>query len=279
MLELVSVDYIYQGGIVALTGIDLAFGRGEKVALLGANGAGKTTALNLCNGTLRPSRGAVRLNGAPVTYDRNGLRTLRQAVGLVLQDPDDQLFAASVFEDVSFGPANLGIPEAEVRQRVETSLEIMRMRDLADRPTHMLSFGQRKRTAIAGALAMRPAYLLLDEPAAGLDPEGMMQLMEILDQVAADGTAIVMATHDMDAAYGWADRIVIFGRGTIAAAGGPESVFADQALLKELHLHPPLLWEVNRIVSDASGGAAPDEGRGREATLARLRAVLAAPKR
>ncbi len=244
MLEVIDVDYAYPGGIAALSAINVAIRPGEKVAVLGANGAGKTTLLNMLNGTFRPSRGAVKLDGVPVNYDRQGLRHLRQTVGMVLQDPDDQLFAASVFEDVSFGPANLGLAVPAIEARVEAALTAMHILDLAQRPTHMLSFGQRKRVAIAGILAMAPRYLLLDEPSAGLDPDGIAQLMASLQDISAAGTAILMATHDMDAAYAWADRILIFGAGRIAAAGDPETVFADRALLAQLRLAPPLIWEI-----------------------------------
>ncbi|WP_374651745.1 energy-coupling factor ABC transporter ATP-binding protein [Dongia sp.] len=256
MLELIDADYAYPGGITALSAVNIAIRPGEKVALLGANGAGKTTLLNVLNGTLRPAGGALQLDGQPVRYDRGGLRHLRQRVGMVLQDPDDQLFAASVFEDVSFGPSNLDLGEAMVAQRVTAALEAMQVVDLADRPTHMLSFGQRKRVAIAGILAMEPRYLLLDEPSAGLDPDGVGQLMSALGNVSQAGTAIVMATHDMDAAYAWADRILIFGEGRIAAAGDPEAVFVDRDLLSRLRLTPPLLWEIGELLRRSKVGAA-----------------------
>jgi cobalt/nickel transport system ATP-binding protein len=277
MLELVGVDYAYPGGIAALSAVDISIRPGEKVALLGANGAGKTTLLNVLNGTLRPDRGQLRLDGAPVRYDRAGLRQLRQTVGMVLQDPDDQLFAASVFEDVSFGPANLDLAEATIAARVERALAAMQIADLADRPTHMLSFGQRKRAAIAGILAMEPRYLLLDEPSAGLDPDGVMQLMAALRNVSKSGTAIIMATHDMDSAYAWADRILIFGQGQIMAAGDAEAVFADRALLARLGLAPPLLWEVGEVIR-ASGKLPSTQGlpRERAEALAGLHALLTA---
>jgi cobalt/nickel transport system ATP-binding protein len=225
---------------------------GEKVAILGANGAGKSTLLSILNGTIRPARGVLRLNGSEVRYDRSGLRELRRQVGMVLQDPDDQLFAASVFEDVSFGPANLGLTEAEIIERVDAALRAVEIADLRDRPTHMLSFGQRKRVAIAGIVAMQPRYLLLDEPSAGLDPIGVTQLMATLARISAADTAIMLATHDVDTAYAWADRIVIFGAGRIARSGAPDTVFADAEVLTELRMRPPLIWEVARALR-ASG--------------------------
>jgi cobalt/nickel transport system ATP-binding protein len=204
------------------------------------------------NGTLRPQRGVLRLNGVDVRYDRSRLRELRGHVGMVLQDPDDQLFAASVFEDVSFGPANMGLAEAEIIERVDAALHAAEIADLRDRPTHMLSFGQRKRVAIAGIVAMRPRYLLLDEPSAGLDPIGVTQLMATLARISLADTAIMLATHDVDTAYAWADRIVIFGAGRIARSGPPDTVFGDAEVLKELRMRPPLVWEVARALR-ASG--------------------------
>lgn len=248
MLDMIGVDYAYPGGIAALSGVSLSLSPGEKVAILGANGAGKSTLLSILNGTIRPARGVLRLNGSDVRYDRNSLRELRGQVGMVLQDPDDQLFAASVFEDVSFGPANMGLAEPEIVERVDAALHALEIADLRDRPTHMLSFGQRKRVAIAGIVAMRPRYLLLDEPSAGLDPLGVTQLMAALARISAADTAIMLATHDVDTAYAWADRIVIFGAGRIARSGSPETVFADAEVLKELRMRPPLVWEIARAL-------------------------------
>jgi cobalt/nickel transport system ATP-binding protein len=248
MLEMIGVDYAYAGGIAALSGVSLSVSPGERVAILGANGAGKSTLLSILNGSMRPARGVLRLNGSEVRYDRSGLRELRRQVGMVLQDPDDQLFAASVFEDVSFGPANLGLTEAEIIERVDAALRAVEIADLRDRPTHMLSFGQRKRVAIAGIVAMQPRYLLLDEPSAGLDPIGVTQLMAALARISAADTAIMLATHDVDTAYAWADRIVIFGAGRIARSGAPDTVFADAEMLTELRMRPPLIWEVARAL-------------------------------
>jgi cobalt/nickel transport system ATP-binding protein len=273
MLEMIGVDYAYPGGIAALSGVSLGVSPGEKVAILGANGAGKSTLLSILNGSLRPNRGVLRLNGSDVRYDRNGLRELRGQVGMVLQDPDDQLFAASVFEDVSFGPANMGLTESEIVERVDAALQAVEIADLRDRPTHMLSFGQRKRVAIAGIVAMQPRYLLLDEPSAGLDPIGVTQLMAALARISATETAIMLATHDVDTAYAWADRIVIFGAGRIARSGPPDTAFADGDVLKELRMRPPLIWEVARALR--AHGAIDDSGpmpRDRDAIIRQIAA-------
>lgn len=241
MLEARGLVHHYPGGVTALDHVDLAIPAGGRLAILGANGAGKSTLLLALAGAIRTDQGQVVLDGTPVTHDRKGLTRLRHRVGLVFQDPDDQLFAATVAEDVSFGPLNLGLTAAEARERTAGALAMMGVAHLADRATHMLSFGQRKRVAIAGLLAMRPGILLLDEPTAGLDPAGVDELMQRLDAVAGAGTAVVVATHDMDLANGWADRVAVFGRGRIVLDGAPDTVFEDEVLLSGLGLRLPML--------------------------------------
>ncbi|MFD8520065.1 energy-coupling factor ABC transporter ATP-binding protein [Streptomyces capillispiralis] len=205
LVALRGVSFAYEDGPPVLTGLDFEVREGRALALLGRNGSGKTTLMRLLSGGLRPSGGELTVEGRAVRYDRRGLTALRTTVQLVVQDPDDQLFAASVGQDVSFGPLNLGLPDAEVRARVAESLAALDITALADRPTHLLSYGQRKRTAIAGAVAMRPRVLILDEPTAGLDPDGQERLLTTLDGLRADGTTVVMATHDVDLALRWAD--------------------------------------------------------------------------
>ncbi|CAM5646222.1 energy-coupling factor ABC transporter ATP-binding protein [Streptomyces fumanus] len=205
VLSLRGASFGYEDGPRVLDGLDFDVREGRALALLGRNGSGKTTLMRLLSGGLRPDAGRLTVDGTAVTYDRAGLTRLRTTVQLVVQDPDDQLFAASVGQDVSFGPLNLGLSDAEVRARVARALAALDIAELADRPTHLLSYGQRKRTAIAGAVAMRPRVLILDEPTAGLDPDGQERLLATLDGLRADGTTVVMATHDVDLALRWAD--------------------------------------------------------------------------
>lgn len=200
VLEAHRLEFDYDG-IQALRGLSLGMRKGRRLALLGVNGSGKTTLLQHLNGILRPKRGEVRLSGKKCGYGRQDLLNWRQKVGLVFQNPDDQLFAATVAQDVSFGPMNLGLSEAETRTRVAEALAALDIAELSDRATHSLSFGQKKRAAIAGVLAMRPDVLLLDEPTVGLDPTGAQALLAALDKVRAAGATIVLATHDMDLAY------------------------------------------------------------------------------
>lgn len=244
LIEAHDLCYTFAGGIPALSGIDFAVAPRARVALLGANGAGKTTLLLHLIGSLKPASGCIRVAGEDAGYDRRGLKRWRTLVGLVLQDPDDQLFAGTVYEDVSFGPLNLGLPEPDVHARVTAALAALGIADLAARPVHMLSFGQKRRVAIAGIVAMRPQVLLLDEPTAGLDPHGVGQLLAVLDGLAAAGTALVLSTHDVDLAYGWAKTVALMHQGRIAAEGPPEAVLADDAALAQARLRRPILLEV-----------------------------------
>ena len=218
LLEFENVTFRYPDGNVGLDGCSLTIGKGSRNALIGANGAGKTTLFQHTNGLLRHQSGAIRYAGQPLDYSRSGLRTLRSAVGLVFQNPDQQLFSASVQEDVSFGPLNLGLDMDTVRQRVTAALRAVRMDDYADRPVHNLSFGQKKRVCIAGVLAMEPQLLILDEPMAGLDHAMRQELLAVFDHLHSQGITLLLATHDIDFAYRWADRIHVMAGGQCTAA-------------------------------------------------------------
>ena len=222
-----GLTYVYPGGVPALDRVDLSVERGRRLAILGPNGAGKTTLLLHLNGTLRPTSGRILLDGAPVGWDRAALLAWRRRVGLVLQDADDQLFAPTVFEDVSFGPLNLGLGRDETEARVRASLDALGIADLADRATHMLSFGQKKRAAIAGAIAMRPEILLLDEPTAGLDARSARRLLATLADLEAGGTTLVFTTHDVAMAHRFAHDAVLFQDGRIVGRGEAETLLAD----------------------------------------------------
>ncbi|MGW1542263.1 energy-coupling factor ABC transporter ATP-binding protein [Streptomyces sp. NPDC002309] len=241
LVALRGASFAYEDGPAVLTGLDFEVREGRALALLGRNGSGKTTLMRLLSGGLRPRAGELVVDGATVSYDRKGLTRLRTTVQLVVQDPDDQLFAASVAQDVSFGPLNLGLPDSEVRGRVAQALTALDISALADRPTHLLSYGQRKRTAIAGAVAMRPRVLILDEPTAGLDPDGQERLLATLDGLRASGTTVVMATHDVDLALRWADDAALLTPSGVRTGPAPENLARTQ-LLREAGLRLP--WGV-----------------------------------
>ncbi|MFH9736237.1 ATP-binding cassette domain-containing protein [Streptomyces roseolus] len=247
VVELAGAGFAYEDGPAVLTDVGFAVHEGRAVALLGRNGGGKTTLLRLLSGGLRCGSGALLLDGAEVAYDRKGLTRLRTSVQLVVQDPDDQLFAASVAQDVSFGPMNLGLPEDEVRLRVAEALEALDITALADRPTHLLSYGQRKRAAIAGAVAMRPRVLIMDEPTAGLDPHGQERLLETLGRLRAAGTTVVMATHDVDLALRWADEAAVLSPAGLRTGPAAE-LLADEALLDAARLRRPWAVSVGRLL-------------------------------
>lgn len=274
LLAVRGLEYAYPGGVAALRGLDLSIERGQKLAILGANGSGKTTLLLHLNGTCKPTRGDIRLDGQPARYDHRALNQWRRRVGLVLQEPDDQLFAATVRQDVSFGPLNLGLSAAETAERVREALEALRVAHLADRATHALSFGQKKRVAIAGVLAMRPEVLVLDEPTAGLDSHGVKHLLGALQQLHDAGTTLVFSTHDVELTYAWADRVAVFHDGAVLREGETTAVLADRELLRRARLRPPLLLELAQLLREDGADAAWRPPRARETVLALLRERL-----
>lgn len=212
-LSIRHLTHVYGDGSVGLQDCSLEIQRGSRNVLLGANGSGKTTLLQHINGLLQPSSGALLFDGHSLDYRRAGLAALRRRVGLVFQNPDRQLISANVFEDVSFGPLNLGLDEPTVRQRVAEALAAVGMSDFARRPVHKLSFGQKKRVCIAGVLAMQPELLLLDEPMAGLDATMQADLLILLDGLVAQGMTILLTSHDVDFAYRWADTLHLLAAG------------------------------------------------------------------
>lgn len=218
LLESRALRHVYPGGHPGLQDCSLVVRAGSRNALLGGNGSGKTTWLMHCNGLLQPSAGSVHFAGAPLAYGRAELHALRRRVGLVFQNPEQQLFSANVAEDVSFGPLNLGLPEAEVRQRVADALAAVGMQEAAQTPIHRLSFGQKKRVCLAGVLAMQPELLLLDEPMAGLDAAMQDDLLALLENLTACGITIILSTHDIDFAYRWADAIHLLAAGRCVAS-------------------------------------------------------------
>ncbi|ULR48354.1 energy-coupling factor ABC transporter ATP-binding protein [Streptomyces deccanensis] len=265
LVALRGASFAYEDGPTVLNDLDFDVREGRALALLGRNGSGKTTLMRLLSGGLRPRTGELTVEGHPVTYDRKGLTRLRTTVQLVVQDPDDQLFAASVAQDVSFGPLNLGLSDAQVRARVDEALGALGITALADRPTHLLSYGQRKRTAIAGAVAMRPRVLILDEPTAGLDPDGQERLLATLDELRRSGTTVVMATHDVDLALRWADDAALLTPSG-ARTGPVAEMLARTDLLTQAGLRLPwgvavarLLRGQGLLAEEETGPRTPDE--------------------
>lgn len=272
VIELQGVTFTYPGDISALNVFSATIARGRRTAVLGRNGSGKTTLFSLLNALQRPQNGTVLFDGEPVRYDRHGLLKLRQAVGMVFQDPDSQLFSACIYEDISFGPLNLGLPEDEVRNRVENVLRQMKLTGLENRPTHSLSFGQKKRACIAGVLAMRPQVLILDEPFAGLDPIMAAEFMTILDELHRDGTSLVIATHDLDLAYAWADDAIVLREGRLLAQGSALELLRQPMVHAELGA-APLIAEFSSALA-LTGNDVYDNGYQPRTVTELLRALL-----
>jgi len=236
-LQVEGLAYSYPDGHQALFGVDLRIERGERVALLGPNGAGKTTLVMHLNGILSGGLGTVRVAGTLLDPEhRPTLQEIRQRVGIVFQDPDDQLFMPSVREDVAFGPANMGLRGAELDARVSQALALVGMAEFADRPPHHLSFGQRRRVAVATVLSMRPEILVLDEPSSNLDPASREELAEILRSL---DVTILMVTHDLLYALELCPRSVIMSGGTIVADGQTRALLADTDLMGRNRLALP----------------------------------------
>lgn len=226
ILQLEEVSFRYPGGDPVLRQLSIEFPKGDKTVVLGRNGAGKSTLFSICNGLLLPESGRVWLDGKPLGTSRKALREARKRVGMLFQNPDSQLVSASVREDVSFGPINLGLDRRSVLQRVEAALDEVGMIEYVDHPVHALSFGQKKRVCLAGILAMDPEVLILDEPTAGLDPAMVEDLLSLLERLRERGVTLIAATHDLDFAYAWADQVRILNRGELVGSG-PVSLLAE----------------------------------------------------
>lgn len=230
-LEFTDVHFSYPGfSANALAGINLSFQGGERVALIGRNGGGKSTLMLVANGVLRPQQGHVSLDGQVMRYDRRSLLELRRNVGVVFQNPDEQLFSASVYQDLSLGPLNLGLSDAQVRQRVAEVATFCNLTGLLDRPTHALSGGEKARAALAGILAMSPRFLFADELTNSLDPWMRQQVLQILERLAGQGCTVILATHDWNLARTWAQRVIWLEQGRVFRQGTPGDVFAGQEL-------------------------------------------------
>ena len=242
VLDVRGLAYAYPDGHQALFGVNLHVHQGERVALLGPNGAGKTTLVLHLNGILKAGAGTVAVSGLPVTDDN--LLEIRRRVGVVFQDPDDQLFMPSVRADVEFGPANLGLRGAELEARVTSALDRVGMLEFIDRPPHHLSFGQRRRVAVATVLAMEPEILVLDEPSSNLDPASRRELANILRSL---DVTVLMVTHDLPYAYELCPRAVVLSDGVVVADGSTRDVLTNDALMAEHRLELPFGFDPRQV--------------------------------
>lgn len=245
VIEAQDVSYTYDGNSEkALDGLSLKIRRGAKVAFMGGNGSGKSTFFLCLNGIRRPDGGTIYIDGKPVEYTRKGLLDVRGKVGIVFQEPDSQLFSASVYEEISFGILNLGADEDTARREVERVIEELEITPFQDRPAHALSGGQKKQVAIADILVMHPEVMILDEPAAALDPKHTKKVQEIVDRLSGKGITVLMATHDIDYAYAWADEIVLMHEGKVIRQGPPAEVCTDREALEKASLELPVVVKI-----------------------------------
>lgn len=239
-----NLSFTYPDGTRALKNINIEIEKGEKVAIIGPNGAGKSTLFSHFNGLTEPTSGCVKIEGKPISFEKDELLKVRQKVGIVFQDPNDQLFAPTVKEDIAFGPMNLGLSYDEVEKRVEDALKMVGMENYEDKTPHHLSGGQQKRIGIAGIIAMKPELMILDEPTAGLDPDGVEKVLNIMNQLNEEGMTLIISSHDIDMISKYADKIFVLYNGEIIESGNKNKIFSDMELLKKAHLRTPITTEI-----------------------------------
>ncbi len=244
--ELLKVNHLYfaYDDTPVLKDISTSIFRGEKIAVMGSNGAGKSTFFLNLNGVLKPDQGEIFLEGQKVDKKSHG--KLFKKVGFVFQDADSQIIASTVKAEISFGPMNLELDKEEVKKRVEDAIDYMALKDLKDRPPHYLSGGEKKKVSIADILAMKPELLIFDEPMAALDPVNAGNVEEILGRLHGDGKTLLIATHDVDFAFRFADRILVFSEGSLIADGTPLEIFHKKEVMEKAHLRKPAvmtIWE------------------------------------
>lgn len=250
ILEAKDLRYNYPDGTEAIRGINFKVEEGQMISILGPNGAGKSTFFLHFNGIIEPTSGEIIIDGKKLEYDKKSLLEARTKVGIVFQNPDDQLFAPTVFEDVAFGPMNMGLPEDEVKSRVEESLKVVGMAGFSQKAPHHLSGGQKKRVAIAGILAMKPRVMVLDEPTSGLDPNGASDIMQLLYDLNAEGMTIIVSTHDVDLVPMYSDNINVLRLGQILKQGNCREVFSDKEVIDKADLRLPWIGQLFELLDE-----------------------------
>lgn len=249
IISVEDVRFSYPAGVKALNGMSFEIKPGEKVAILGPNGSGKSTLILLIAGLLTPSKGQIKVFGQKTSSKE--FSKLRSRIGIVFQDPDDQLFTPSVKEDIEYGPKNLGLPQKVISERCDHILQDIGIGNLKDRPPHRLSFGEKKKVSLATALILRPELLILDEPTANLDLVSRRSLIQMLNELNAEGTTIIVSTHDVEALPELADRVIVVSHGSLLGAGEMHEVLQNVKLLESAGLELPsiarLFTELKKI--------------------------------
>ncbi|MBQ6392114.1 MAG: ABC transporter ATP-binding protein [Eubacterium sp.] len=250
ILQVKDLHFRYNDEKETLRGINLDIYEGEKIAVLGSNGAGKSTFFLNINGVLKSSSGQICYRGK--TIDKKSLNELRKNVGIVFQDADNQIIASTVEAEVSFGPMNLKLPRQEVIDRVDKALAYMNISDFKKRAPHYLSGGEKKRVSIADIIAMESEVIIFDEPTAALDPLNAAMLEEVLGKMSEEGRTMLISTHDVDFAYRWADRVIVFSNGQIIADDTPFNIFKQDDILEQASLKHPTMFDVCRIIEETN---------------------------
>ncbi len=248
ILQAKDLHYTYNGDKHALNGIDLSIYEGQRIAVLGSNGAGKSTFFLNLNGVLRADHGEIVYRGKTIT--KKDLNHLRKNVGIVFQDADNQIIASTVMAEVSFGPMNLKLPKEEVIERVDKALAYMNISDFKERPPHYLSGGEKKRVSIADIIAMESEIIIFDEPTAALDPLNAAMLEEVLGKMSEEGKTMLISTHDVDFAYRWAERAIVFCQGKIIADDTPLNIFKQEDILERANLKHPTMFDIYRSMEE-----------------------------
>jgi cobalt/nickel transport system ATP-binding protein len=257
ILEMKELSFAYPDGTKALNGVNLSLPAGKKIAFVGGNGAGKSTLFQIFNGIRKPQKGEYRFEGRKISFSRSDLSNLRKKIGLVFQEPDNQIFSAQVFEEISFGPMNLKLTPAEVNQRVEAAMLQTGIGEHRHKPPHLLSYGQKKRVTIASVLSMYPAVIVLDEPTSGLDPGHARSIMALLEELNRQGKTIIISTHDVNLAYSFVDWVIVMNNGTVLQSGSPREIFSDENLLTSVGLEKPWPLKVFEKTKRLQGLALP----------------------
>ncbi|NFH68896.1 ABC transporter ATP-binding protein [Clostridium botulinum] len=248
ILKVRNLNYKYNNEKIVLSNINIDIYEGEKVAILGSNGAGKSTFFLNINGVLTPKSGDIIYRGKKIS--KKELNELRKNIGIVFQDADNQIIASTVLAEVSFGPMNLKLPKEEVKERVEEALSYMNLTEFKNRPPHYLSGGEKKRVSIADIIAMQSEIIIFDEPTASLDPLNAIMLEEVLKKLSEEKKTLLISTHDVDFAYRWAERVIIFANGEIIADGTPLQIFKDDKIIKCANLKRPTMLDIYEILLD-----------------------------
>lgn len=257
ILKFENITYTYDDDYNALENISLSINSHEKIAVLGTNGSGKSTFFLCCNGILEATSGSIYFNGEALHYKRNQLTELRKTVGIVFQDANQQFIGTTAFDDVSFGPINLGLDRDAVVASTNAALDAMNLNEYEKRPPHYLSGGEKKRLSIAGILAMNPEVILFDEPTAFLDDYNIVIFEDIVNSLYDDEKTILISTHDIDFAFKWADRVIIFHDGKLIADGDCKTLLTDEEILKAANLPLPTMLQIDLVLK--SNGLLPKD--------------------